>query len=117
MTYQGSCHCGGIAFSLDAAEIGEAIDCNCSMCRRRGGLLAFFPREALVLADPDAAMGTYTFNHHRIRHHFCPTCGVAPFSEGRDPRSGAAMAAVNLRCVDGLDLASLAIRKVDGASL
>src|SRR3546814_10402592 len=87
MTHHGSCHCGAVAFDLEG-EVGDAIDCNCSMCRRRGGLLAFFPREALTLTTPESNYGTYRFNKAHLAHHFCPTCGVAPFSERADPRTG-----------------------------
>src|SRR3546814_975549 len=69
------------------------------MCRRRGGLLAFFPREALTLTTPESNYGTYRFNKEHLAHHFCPTCGVSPFSEGADPRTGAKMVAVNVRCL------------------
>lgn len=115
MTHAGSCHCGRIAFELEG-EVDKAIDCNCSMCRRRGALLAFYPREALRLATPEADMATYTFNKHALQHRFCPACGIAPFSEGVDPRSGAKTVAVNVRCLPDVDLAQLAITKVDGAS-
>lgn len=115
-TYQGGCHCGAIAFVLDA-EISEGYDCNCSLCRKRGGPLGFFPREALVLSTPESALGTYRFHKHAIDHHFCPQCGVAPFSEGVDPRSGARTAAVNLRCLPDLDLDTLKRIPVDGAAL
>ena len=114
-TYQGGCHCGAIAFALDA-DVSEGYDCNCSMCRKRGGLLAFFPREALTLETPEANLGTYRFNKQHIAHHFCPTCGVSPFSEGVDPRSGAKTAAVNLRCLPTLDLSTVKVVPVDGAS-
>lgn len=113
--HQGGCHCGAIAFELDA-EITEGYDCNCSMCRKRGGLLGFFPREALTLKTSEDGLGTYRFNRQAIAHHFCPSCGVSPFSEGVDPRSGAKTAAVNLRCLPDLDLAALKIIPVDGAS-
>ncbi|MCD9033901.1 GFA family protein [Luteimonas sp. Y-2-2-4F] len=117
MRYSGSCHCGGIAYTLEAGEaIGEAYDCNCSMCRRRGGLLAFFPREALALTTDPGALSTYRFHKQALAHHFCPDCGIAPFSEGIDPRSGRAMAAVNVRCLDGIDLGALKRVPVDGAS-
>src|SRR3546814_14398810 len=76
------------------------------MCRRRGGLLAFFPREALTLTTPESNYGTYRFNKEHLAHHFCPTCGVAPFSEGADPRTGAKMVAVNVRCLPDVDLRS-----------
>ena len=115
MTHAGSCHCGRIAFELDG-EVDKAMDCNCSMCRRRGGLLAFFPREALRLSTPEADLATYTFNRHALRHHFCPSCGIAPFSEGVDPRNGAKTVAVNVRCLPDVDLDSLQVTKVDGAS-
>lgn len=116
MKYQGSCHCGGVAFELEAERIEEAMDCNCSMCRRRGALLAFFPREALTLMTPESGLAHYSFNRHAIEHHFCPTCGIAPYSEGRDPRSGQAMAAVNIRCLPEVDLSALKVTPVDGAS-
>jgi hypothetical protein len=31
-----------------------------------------------------------------IHHRFCPTCGIHPFAEGKDPK-GNAMAAINAR--------------------
>ena len=115
MTHHGSCHCGRIAFDLEG-EVKDVIDCNCSMCRRRGSLLAFFPREALTLTTQERDHGTYRFNKQHIAHHFCPTCGIAPFSEGVDPRSGAKMACVNVRCLPDVDLSSLNVQKFDGAS-
>ena len=48
MNHKGGCHCGRIAFTVEG-EVGRAIECNCSMCRRRGSLLAFFPLEAFTL--------------------------------------------------------------------
>lgn len=117
MKYAGSCHCGRIAFELETGEpIAEAYDCNCSMCRRRGGLLWFGPREALRLATAEADVATYRFNRQQIEHHHCTACGIAPFSEGVDPRSGARTVAVNVRCLPDVDLAALRIVPVDGAS-
>lgn len=111
--YKGSCHCGKVAYTLEG-KVGEAMDCNCSLCRKRGGLLAFFPREALTLTTPESDYRTYTFNKHQIQHHFCPHCGIAPFSDGVHPKTGAKMAAVNVRCLDGLDLSAIRITQVDG---
>ena len=115
MSHQGSCHCGRIAFTVEG-DIDTVIDCNCSLCRRRGSLLAFFPRSALVLQTPDADIATYTFNSHTIRHRFCANCGCAPFGEGTNPKTGEATAAVNVRCLPDVDLASLQRIPFDGAS-
>ena len=115
MAHEGSCHCGRIAFTLEG-EVGDVIDCNCSMCRRKGALLAAFPREALTLKTPEADLGTYKFNRHLIDHHFCLTCGISPFSEGKG-RDGKAMTMVNVRCLPDVDLASLKVIPYDGASV
>jgi len=98
------------------SEIAPAMECNCSHCRRKGYLLWFVPRAQLRLATAEADLATYTFNKHAIRHHFCPTCGCAPFGFGKSP-SGDATAAVNVRCLEGVEPASLAIRPFDGRSL
>ncbi len=91
----GSCHCGRIAFTVQAeAPIRDVIDCNCSMCRRRGSLLWFAPRAAFQLTTDPADVATYHFNKAHIDHHHCRECGVAP-SEAVDPRSGTPMVAVN----------------------
>ena len=112
-THTGSCHCGGIAFEVDG-EIDKAYDCNCSLCRNRGGLLWFAPRGAFRLSTPETGLATYRFNTMKIAHHFCPTCGIAPFGEGIGP-DGAEMAAVNVRCLDDVDIAALKIVPVDGS--
>ncbi len=113
-TYEGSCHCGRIAFTVQG-EVGEVFDCNCSMCRRKGALLAPFPRDALTLKTPESDLGTYRFNRNAIEHHFCPNCGIAPFSEGKG-RDGKAMTMVNVRCLPEVDLSKLEVMQVDGAS-
>ena len=114
MKYEGSCHCGNIAFTVEGA-FTEALDCNCSLCRRRGGLLGFVPREKLHLAVPEENLSTYTFNSHAIKHHFCAKCGIAPFGEATAP-NGMEMASVNLRCIPALDLSALTVNAFDGLS-
>jgi hypothetical protein len=111
-SYQGSCHCGQIAFTVDGVLTG-AMDCNCSLCQRKGALLWFVPRAQLHLQTPAEAMRTYTFHKHVIQHHFCPTCGIHPFGEATGP-DGVRMAAVNIRCLEGVDLAALLVHHYDG---
>lgn len=112
MKYQGSCHCGKIAFEVEG-EIDGALSCNCSICQRKGSLLWFMPRTALQLLTPEDAMSTYTFNKHVIKHHFCPDCGIHPFGEGTDPQ-GNVMAAINIRCIDDIDLTTIPVQHYDG---
>ena len=115
MIYKGSCHCGKVAFEVEG-EIAGAMSCNCSICSRKGGLMWFVPRQKLTLLTPEDAAATYTFGKHRIKHRFCPTCGIHPYGEGTDPQ-GRPMAAINLRCIEGLDLAGIPVKEFDGRSL
>lgn len=115
MMYTGSCHCGGIRFEVDG-DLDGAMACNCSICQRKGSLLWFVPRDRLRLLTPEDAAATYTFNRHAIRHRFCATCGIHPFGEGTDPK-GQRMAAINVRCLDGVDLDALPVHRFDGRAL
>ena len=112
MKYQGSCHCGQVAFEAEGTLDG-ALACNCSICQRKGSLLWFLPRDKLVLKTPESDTRSYTFNRHVIQHRFCPTCGIHPYGEGKDPQ-GKATAAINIRCLEGIDLASVPVTHYDG---
>jgi hypothetical protein len=115
MHYTGSCHCGRVAFDIEG-EITGALRCNCSICQRKGTLLWFVPREQMQLKTPEDAASTYTFNHHVIQHRFCPVCGIHVYGEGVDPK-GQRMAALNIRCIEGLALDSIPVQDFDGRSL
>lgn len=112
---RGNCHCGRIAWSL-ADEPVEAMACNCSICRRKGYVLAFSTPDKFTLHTSRDDIAVYTFREHVIRHQFCKTCGCAPFGDGTAP-DGAAMVAVNLRCAEDIDLERIRIVRFDGASV
>ena len=115
MMYKGSCHCGKIAFQVEG-ELKGAMACNCSICSRKGSLLWFVPRDQMQLLTPEDALSTYTFNKHVIQHRFCRTCGIHPFGEGVDPK-GNRMAAINIRCLEDIDLDSVPVQHFDGRSM
>ena len=114
MHYRGSCHCGRVAFEVEG-DIQSVMSCNCSMCQRKGSLLWFVPRDALQLSTPEENASTYLFNKHVIQHRFCPTCGIHPYGEGSDAK-GNRMAAVNVRCLEGIELESIPVTHFDGRS-
>ncbi|HEY0962660.1 MAG TPA: GFA family protein [Pseudomonadales bacterium] len=114
MKYIGSCHCGEISFDVEGT-LEQVIECNCSHCSRKGYLLWFVPRAQLHLRGATNAFSTYTFNRHMIAHHFCQRCGCAPFGFGAG-KDGAATAAVNVRCLEGVDLAAFKRVPYDGRS-
>jgi hypothetical protein len=114
MKYRGSCHCGRVAFEVEG-EIDSAMACNCSMCSRKGSLLWFTGRDKLRLLTPEQNSTVYLFNKHVIQHRFCAACGIHPYAEGVDPK-GAAVAAINLRCLENFDLDAVPVNRVDGRS-
>jgi hypothetical protein len=113
--YQGSCHCGKVAFEVEG-ELHGAMACNCSICSRKGSLLWFVPRDRLRLLTAEEEIATYTFNKHVIKHRFCATCGIHPYGEGAD-QNGNRMAAINIRCLEGIDLNAIPVQHFDGRSL
>ncbi len=115
MKYKGSCHCGKIDYEVEG-NLEQVIECNCSICSKRGYLLWFVALPQLRLTTPETNLATYTFNTHKIKHRFCPTCGCAPFGEGAD-KSGAVKAAINIRCLQGIDLGTIKRIPFDGRSL
>jgi len=115
MIHKGSCHCGNIAFQVEG-EVKEVTACNCSMCSRKGTLMWFVPRAKLRLLTPEQHLSTYLFNKHAIKHRFCSQCGIHPFGEASDPK-GNQMAAVNARCLEGIELSSLTVTNFNGRAL
>jgi hypothetical protein len=115
MAHHGSCHCGRIAFEVEG-DFDAAVECNCSHCSRKGYLLWFVPREHLHVSTPEADMASYRFNRHVIDHRFCPHCGCAPFGLGMGP-DGRPMAAINVRCLEGVELGSLKRMPFDGRKI
>jgi len=110
VTYRGGCHCGRVAYEV-SGPIERVSECNCSICSKKGYLHWIVARERFRLLTPWEDLATYTFNTHTAKHHFCPRCGVASFYIARsDPDK----IDVNLRCVEGVDPATLQVVPFDG---
>jgi len=109
-TYEGGCHCGRVRFRVTAALSGVA-DCNCSICTKKGFLHLIVPPEQFELLSGQEELTVYRFNTGVAQHSFCRHCGVHPFYV---PRSDPDKIDVNVRCIDGIDLAEIEIHKFDG---
>ncbi|GGP22968.1 GFA family protein [Silvimonas iriomotensis] len=115
MQYRGGCHCGQVAFEVEGTIEG-AVTCNCSICQRKGMMMWFVPRASFRLITPEENSRVYTFNKHRIKHRFCPQCGIQVYAESTD-KQGNPIAAVNVRCIEGIDLAAIPVKEFDGRSM
>lgn len=113
-TYTGSCHCGAVTFEA-SADMQKVISCNCSGCHKRGLVLTFIPAEQFVLQTGADDLMDYRFNKKMIAHMICKQCGVEVFGRGTNAE-GKETVALNIRCLDGVELSDLAITPVDGRS-
>ena len=66
---------------------------------------------------PEDAASTYEFNKHVIKHRFCGVCGIHPYAEAIHPKTGKPTAAINIRCIEGLDLEKVPVVHFDGRAL
>ena len=111
-TYTGSCHCGRVRFEI-TTDLTRASECNCSICSRKAYLHHQVPLERFRLLSGADDLATYQFGTKTARHQFCCHCGVAAFYR---PRAHPEWYDVNVRCLDGVDLAALKIERFDGRS-
>ena len=112
--HEGGCQCGRVRYAVEV-ELDNLITCNCSRCGKLGLALAFAPVAAFELQQGEDALTEYRFNTHKITHLFCATCGVESFGRGVGP-GGAEMAAINVRCLDDVDVFALKAQPFDGKS-
>ena len=113
MSFEGSCHCGKLSYTVDEELPTKAMQCNCSICRRRAALHHFTTPDKFSFRGADDDVSTYQWNKHIIRFEYCNNCGCAPFAHGDGPKGP--MVEINLRCVEAIDLDSLQIEPFDGA--
>src|SRR5215467_6586240 len=113
-TLSGSCHCGAIAYTVEA-DPATAITCNCSICSRLGAVWAFALAARFKLTRGESKLGDYQFNKHVAHHRYCPNCGVESFAHGKG-KDGSDQVGINLRCCDGIDVNTLSPKQVDGRS-
>lgn len=111
--YFGSCHCGRVRFKVET-ELDHVRVCDCSICRRRGALMHRVEDQDLELLTPLEALSTYKFHTRQATDYFCPDCGILPF---RRPRTAPHLWAINVRCLEDVDLDAIPIERVHGSRL
>jgi hypothetical protein len=111
--YSGSCHCGRVRFEVEA-DLDHVRVCDCSICRRRGALIHRVEETAFRPLTPLEDLTAYKLHTRTATDYFCPTCGILPF---RRPRTAPEMWAINVRCLEGVDLDAIPVERVHGSRL
>jgi hypothetical protein len=124
-TYTGACHCKKVRFEVES-DMGKVIECNCSHCYMKGLTLIFVPESQFKLtidgksAEPQDAhegLTEYLFNKKIIHHMFCNVCGVESYAHAISWEDGTPTVAVNVRCLDDVDMNALTVTKFEGKNL
>ena len=113
-TLTGGCHCGLVRFEC-TTDLAMVTACNCSICTKRGLHFTFLAPERFQLRAGEDNLKEYLFNKHAIRHQSCNDCGVEVFARG-EKGDGTPMIALNVSCIDGIELARLRMTPIDGKS-
>ncbi len=111
-TYRGSCHCGRVQFEAQT-ELNRVVECNCSICTKKGALHHRVTPENFKLLSGEEALSLYQFGSKIAKHYFCKYCGIHTFSR---PRAAPEMYSINVRCLDDFEriITSAEVAKFDG---
>jgi hypothetical protein len=107
---EGGCHCGAVRYRVTIRE-QEAVQCNCSICRKKGFVHLIVPETDFDLLRGADSLSTYTFGTQTAKHHFCKHCGIHSYYR---PRSHPDQIDVNVRCLDGVDPSDFELSLFDG---
>jgi hypothetical protein len=111
LVHAGGCHCGRVWFEVLAPAEIDAIECNCSICRRMGFVHLIISKARFKLLQGSEYLSTYRFNTGVARHLFCKVCGIKSFYV---PRSNPVGYSVNVRCLDPNTVKRINVRQFDG---
>jgi len=110
VTHRGGCHCGAVAFEVEAPARLTVSDCNCSICRMSGYQHLIVPRARFRILKGAESLTEYRFNSGVARHLFCRHCGVKSFYV---PRSNPDGYSVNVRCLDPATIEHIEVETFD----
>ncbi|QXG43263.1 GFA family protein [Pseudomonas viridiflava] len=100
-THLASCHCGAVVLELDLPDgIVDPRRCDCSLCRRRGAIVATVAEDGIRVTHGQKMLKLYQFNSRTAEHYFCGRCGV--YTHHRR-RSNPHEFGYNVACLEGVN--------------
>jgi hypothetical protein len=99
--HRASCHCGAVVLELDLPDgIVDPRRCDCSMCRRRGTIVASVPLAGVRILQGNSVLRLYQFNTKSAKHYFCSVCGIYTHHQRR---SNPTQYGYNVGCLEGVN--------------
>ena len=97
----GRCHCGAVEFRVCLPDgLVNLRRCDCSMCRRKGAVVASAPLADLTIVHGEEALRVYRFNTMTAAHYFCSVCGIYTHHQRR---SNPTEFGFNVGCLAGVN--------------
>jgi hypothetical protein len=99
--HRATCHCGSVELELSLPDgIVDPRRCDCSMCRRRGAIVASVPLDSIKIIKGHDFLKMYQFNTKTAKHFFCANCGIYTHHQRR---SNPALYGYNVGCLEGVN--------------
>jgi hypothetical protein len=99
--HRASCHCGLVVLELDLLDgIVNPRRCDCSICRRKGAVVASVPLSGLHVVKGTEHLKLYQFNTGVAKHWFCGVCGIYTHHQRR---SSPGEYGYNVGCLEGVN--------------
>lgn len=99
--HRASCHCGAVVLELDLPNgIVDPRRCDCSICRRKGAIVASVPLSGIRVVQGEEALKLYQFNTKTAKHYFCSHCGIYTHHQRR---SNPLQYGYNVGCLEGVN--------------
>jgi len=99
--HRATCHCGAVELELSLPNgIEKPRRCDCSICRRKGAVVASVPLAGLRIVKGEEHLKLYQFNTHTARHYFCGICGIYTHHQRR---SNPEQYGFNVGCLEGVN--------------
>jgi hypothetical protein len=96
-----SCHCGAVVLELTLPHgVANPRRCDCSICRRKGAVVASVTLDGLRVVKGGDALREYRFGTGTARHFFCGVCGIYTHHQRRSDPS---QYGFNVGCLEGVN--------------
>ncbi|EME3969587.1 GFA family protein [Vibrio fluvialis] len=99
--HRATCHCGAVELELSLPDgIVDPRRCDCSICRRKGAIVASVTLDAIRIVKGQEALRLYQFNTQTAKHYFCSVCGIYTHHQRR---SNPYQYGYNVGCLEGVN--------------